>query len=207
MFNFPAAGTSVCKPNGCPASGGLPAGGPMFYNVLNGKFSQFSYGGLITRGALQGTQFGANGQPSQFDYGFGANGLPATPARNTTNAINGCSGGGYCVGGDLAGNQTGYAAMVARLVRGNAFARISYDLTPNIEIYANAIYSEVVTWDKPTQSFFKSDNPSIGCANPFLPTSMPTACPANNGQTAAYNSQFGFGAIAGTGSTYAPSPA
>src|SRR5258706_12657723 len=112
MFNFPAAGTSVCKPNGCPASGGLPAGGPMFYNVLNGKFSQFSYGGLITRGALQGTQFGANGQPSQFDYGFRANGLPPTPARNTTNAINGRSGRRQCLGCDPARHRTGLSAIV-----------------------------------------------------------------------------------------------
>ena len=201
-----------CQPNGCPANAtaGLPAGGPMWYNVNNGKFAQFSYGGLITRGALQGTQFGANGAPSQFDYGFGAGGLPATPARNTTNAINGCSSGGYCVGGDLAGNQTGYASIVARLVRGNTFARVSYDVTPDIEIYATGIYSEVVTWDKPTQSFFKSDNLHIGCDNPFLPGSIAQACLANNGQTAAYNSQFTTiaqpaGGIAGNaGSTYAP---
>ena len=120
-----------CQPNGCPG------GSPMFINGLNGKNVQWAYGGLITRGPLQGTQFGANGAPSQFDYGFGANGLPATPQRNAGNAnVNGCSSGGYCFGGDLAGNQTGYAAMVARLVRGNTFARVSYDLTDKIEIYA-----------------------------------------------------------------------
>ena len=68
----------------------------------------------------------------------------------------------------------------------------------------------MVTWDKPTQSFFKSDNLHIGCDNPFLPSSIAQACLANNGQTAAYNSQFTSipqpaGGIAGTGgSTYAP---
>src|SRR3569833_156194 len=49
-----------------------------------------------------------------------------------------------------------YNSIVARLVRGNAYARLSYDVTPDIEIYASAIYSAVVTWDKPTQSYFKS---------------------------------------------------
>jgi outer membrane cobalamin receptor len=172
--------TAQCQPNGCPG------GSPQWINVNNGKFAQFSYGGLITRGPLQGTQFGAGGTPSQFDYGYGFNGQPATPARNGTNAINGCSSGGYCVGGDTSGNQTGYGAAVARLVRGNLFGRLSYDITPDIEIYATGMYSEVVTWDKPTAYFFKSDNLSIGCDNPFLPASVAAACSANAGPGGAY---------------------
>src|SRR5258707_2959913 len=59
-----------CQPNGCPASGGLPAGGPMQYNVLNSKFSQFSYGGFVTRRPPQGTQFCGQGAASQLDYRF-----------------------------------------------------------------------------------------------------------------------------------------
>jgi outer membrane cobalamin receptor len=196
-----------CQPNGCPAANGVAAGGPMWYNVYNGKFSQFAYGGLITRGPLQGTQFGANGQPSQFNYGFGPTGTPAAATFGAGNGITNCSSGGYCVGGDLGGNQTGYASMVARLVRGNTYARVSYDITPDIEIYGNVIYSEVVTWDKPTQSFFKSDNLHIGCDNPFLPASVAQACLSNNGQTAAYNSQFTsiaqpVGGISGLGTTF-----
>jgi iron complex outermembrane receptor protein len=170
-----------CQPSGCPG------GSPMWINVLNGKFSQFSYGGLITRGPLQGTAFGAGGTPYQFNYGTGYNGLPAVPVRSgSSNAITNCSSGGYCVGGDLQGNQTGYASLVARLVRGNTYARVSYDLTPDIEIYATGIYSEVVTWDKPTQSFFKSDNLQIGCDNPFLPAGVAAACTANAGAGGAY---------------------
>jgi outer membrane cobalamin receptor len=165
--------TAQCQPNGCPG------GSPQWINVNNGKFAQFSYGGLITRGPLQGTQFGAGGVPSQFDYGYGFDGSPATPARNATNTINGCSSGGYCVGGDTSGNQTGYGAMVARLVRGNVFGRLSYDITPDIEVYGTVMYSEVVTWDKPTANFFKSDNLQIGCDNAFLPASIAQACAAN----------------------------
>jgi outer membrane receptor protein involved in Fe transport len=207
-----------CQPNGCPG------GSPMWINGNNGKNALWAYGGLITRGPLQGTQFGANGAPSQFDYGFGYNGLPATPARapaNTpnplfgqpgqaqflnptgTNAINNCSGGGYCFGGDLAGNQTGYGAMVARLVRGNAFARAAYDITPEIEIYGTVMYSEVVTWDKPTQSFFKSDNLPIGCDNPFLPTSIASACSASANGIAG---QAGAGAYAPSATDLANGP-
>jgi iron complex outermembrane receptor protein len=193
-----------CQPNGCPG------GGPMYVNVLNGANVEWAYGGLITRGPLQGTQFGAGGAPSRFNYGFGATGQPAVPLFNTSTPVpTGCSPGGYCQGGDLSGNQTGYASLVARLVRGNTYGRVSYDLTPDIEIYATGIYSEVVTWDKPTQSFFKSDNLHIGCDNPFLTTSIAQACLANNGQSAAYNSQFTSiqqpaGGIQSTGNAYAP---
>ena len=172
--------TAQCQPNGCPG------GSPMWTNVNNAKFALFSYGGLITRGPLQGTQFGANGATSQFNYGVGYNGLPATPARGTGNTITNCTTGGYCVGGDLSGNQTGDASLVARLVRGNTYGRVSYDLTPDIEIYATGIYSEVVTWDKPTQNFFKSDNLQIGCDNAFLPGSIAAACAANAGPGGAY---------------------
>ncbi|HWY65902.1 MAG TPA: Plug domain-containing protein, partial [Rhizomicrobium sp.] len=206
--------TAQCQPNGCPG------GSPQWINGLHGVNVLWAYGGLITRGPLQGTQFGANGVPSQFNYGYGYNGLPALPAKltgssSTVTAAGGpaCSSGGYCFGGDLSGAQGGYNSIVARLVRGNAYMRLSYDLTPDIELYGSAIFSEVVTWDKPTQSFFKSDNLQIGCDNPFLPTSVAQACLANNGQTAAYNSQFTSiaqpgGGISGVGNTaYAPSAA
>lgn len=189
-----------CQPNGCPG------GGPMWVNGLNGEYALFSQGGLITNGALQGTAFGAGGVPYQFNYGYGANGLPATPNRTAAGGIAGCSPGGYCLNGDTSGDQMGYASMVARLVRGDTYARLSYDLTPQIELYATGMYSESITWDKPTQSFYKAANLNIGCDNPFLPSGIAQACFQNNGQTAAYNSQFGYN-IAATGSTYAPTAA
>src|SRR4051812_21098015 len=64
-----------CQPNGCPG------GSPMWINGLNGKNVLWAYGGMITRGPLQGTQFGANGVPSQYNYGFGYNGQVALPAK------------------------------------------------------------------------------------------------------------------------------
>jgi outer membrane receptor protein involved in Fe transport len=203
-----------------PTATVCPGGSPMWVNGLHGVNVLWAYGGMITRGPLQGTQFGANGVPSQYNYGYGYNGQQALPARltgssATVTATGGaaCSSGGYCFGGDQSGAQGGYNSIVARLVRGNAYARLSYDVTPDIEVYASAIYSEVVTWDKPTQSFFKSDNLQIGCDNPFLPSSVAQACLANNGQTAGYNSQFTsiaqpVGGIAGNlSSAYAPSAA
>jgi len=192
-----------CQPNGCPG------GSPQWINVNQGVNVLWAYGGLITRGPLQGTQFGAGGVPSQFNYGFGYNGQPATPNRTAAGGTSNCSPGGYCYGGDLSGAQGPYNSIAARLVRGNTFVRGSYDLTPDIEIYATAMYSEVVTWDKPTESFFKSDNLHIGCDNPYLPAAVAQQCLANNGQSAAYNSQFTniaqpVGGIASIGNAYAP---
>jgi iron complex outermembrane recepter protein len=154
---------SQCQPNGCPG------GGPMWVNGLNGEYALFSRGGMITNGPLQGTAFGAGGTAYQFNYGYGANGLPATPNRTAAGGIAGCSPGGYCLNGDTSGDQMGYASMVARLERGDTFTRFSYDLTPNIELYSTIMYSEVVTWDKPTQDFYKAANLNIGCDNPYFP--------------------------------------
>src|SRR6202012_1847248 len=150
-----------CQPNGCPG------GGPMWVNGLNGEYALFSKGGMVTNGPLQGTAFGAGGTPYQFNYGYGPNRLPATPNRTAAGGIAGCSSGGYCLNGDTSGDQMGYASLVARLVRGDTYARVSYDLTPDIELYATAMYSESITWDKPTQSFYKAANLHIGCDNPF----------------------------------------
>ncbi|HZQ39572.1 MAG TPA: Plug domain-containing protein, partial [Rhizomicrobium sp.] len=98
--------TAQCQPNGCPG------GSPQWINGLGGVNVLWAYGGMITRGPLQGTQFGANGQPSQFNYGYGYNGQPALPAKLTGSSATvtasggpACSSGGYCYGGDLAGAQ------------------------------------------------------------------------------------------------------
>jgi hypothetical protein len=42
----------------------------------------------------------------------------------------------------------------------------------------------VVTWGKPTQSFFKSANLHIGCDNPYC-GGVAQACLANNGRARA----------------------
>ena len=182
---------------------------PMWMNVLNGKLAQWSTGGLITRGPLQGTAFGPNKSTYQFDYGtgFGVVGgvfqsLPAIPVQSgTSNTITNCSGGGYCVGGDTDGNQTGYAAVVARLVRGNFYTRLGYDLTPDIELYTTVMWSQVMTWGKPTEAAFKNDNLITGCDNPFLPSQVAATCFANNGQNATFNNTYGF--AGSTGNAYA----
>src|ERR1700744_6498709 len=198
-FQLQQFSTAQCQPHGCPG------GSPMWINGLNGSNAGAAYGGLITRGPLQGTQFGANGVASQLNYGYGYNGQPAKPLFLAgSSSVANCAPSGNCLGGDTGGNPSGGESMVDRLVRGNTFARISYDISPTVEIYATGMYSEVVTWNKPVQSFFKPDNLSIGCDNAFLPAGITQACLQNNGQSAAYNSRFGY-AIQSTGNAYVPS--
>ena len=164
-----------CQPNGCPG------GSPMWVNGLNGEYALFwAYGGLITRGPLQGTQFGAGGAPSQFNYGFGANGLPATPNRHrgrrhrravrpaaiASAAISPATRGlcirwwrAWCAATPMPGCPT-----ISR--------RISRSMPPRM-------YSEVVTWDKPTQSFYQ-----VGQSAYRLRQSLPAdrGCPGMSGQ-------------------------
>jgi outer membrane receptor protein involved in Fe transport len=185
---------AACQPNGCPGKA------PMWTNVLNGKLAQWSVGGLITNGPLQGTAFGEGKTTYQYNYGYGYGvvggvfqKLPASPTRpnGSGGAITNCPSN-YCEGGDTDANQTGYAAMTARLVRGNFYTRLGYDLTPDIELYTTVMWSQVMTWGKPTESFFKNANLLTGCDNPFLPSAVAATCFANNGRTAAFNSGYGY---------------
>ena len=113
--------------------------GPMWINVNQGVNVLWAYGGLITRGPLQGTQFGAGGVPSQFNYGFGYNGQPATAEPHRGRRHQQLFAWRLLLWRRSRPAPRGpYNSLVARLVRGNTFARASYDLTPDIEIYATA---------------------------------------------------------------------
>jgi len=200
-----------CTPGNASANACATSGAPMWMNVNNGYLAQWTTGGLITRGPLQGTAFGPNGTTYQFNYGYGFGvvggvfqQLPAVPVKTNigSGAITNCSGGGYCFGGDATGNQTGYGALVARLVRGNAYTRVGFDLTPDISIYMTGMWSEVFTWDKPTQSFFKNDNLQLGCDNPFLPASVTAVCYQQNGQNGAFNAGYGQPGSVGNAYTF-----
>jgi len=159
-----------------------PAGMPQYYDVYNAKDYQFSTGGLVTNGPLQGTAFGKNGVPYTFNYGVGpANGLAATPSGLASGAVNNCFGS-FCVGGDTSAAEGGYGSMVTRLARGNFFGRVDYELTPDINLYATAIESEEYTTNKPTFGFYKNANLNIGCDNAFLPVSIAALCATDAAQ-------------------------
>src|SRR5687767_8433113 len=67
-------------------------GRPQYLVINNAQQMQYSGYGLITSGPLQGTAFGPNGQPYQFQYG--SNGTPRGDGQ-VTNCVS-----PFCVGGD-----------------------------------------------------------------------------------------------------------
>ena len=80
-----------------------------------------TYGGLITGGPLKGTEFGPGGVPRQFDYG------------NVT-------GTSFQSGGDGASATTGLSPQQRRA---NVFAYLEGDVTDNLTVFAEGLYSDV----------------------------------------------------------------
>lgn len=84
--------------------------------------SAATYGGIITSGPLKGTAFGPGGTPYQFRYGFVA--------------------GVYMSGGDWqTSDVTAAYSLDPKHTHQNIFTRVAYDLSDNINVYAQ------VAWD------------------------------------------------------------
>ena len=147
-------------------------GKPQMYYIEQAQQFQYAKHGLITSGPLQGTAFGPNGQPFQFQYG--SNGVP-TGTGAVTNCIT-----PFCVGGDLSGNVANGTTLAMPLDRTVAYTRIGYDLDDNNEIYFTANAARVASINTPNPGAAKNANLTIQCDNVFLPQSIKTACANNN---------------------------
>lgn len=152
-----------------------PAGQPQYFNTANGQQNQLGRYGLINSGPLMGTAFGPNGTVYNFNYGTGtagvniANGLGGTqlgvPAKNgsasTPGTVNNCIVA-FCVGGEN-DSQTGSGVTLATpLTRGNVYTRLSYDITPNAEVYLTYNWSQVGTSNIPNPDEWLGALPGIG---------------------------------------------
>ncbi len=149
-------------------------GKPQYIYIQQAQQYQYAKYGLITSGPLQGTAFGAGGQPYQFQYG--SNGVP-TGTGAVTNCIS-----SFCVGGDLSGAVGEGTTYVPRLSRTVAYTRMGYDINDNTELYVSANFAKVMSMNIPNVGAAKNANLTIQCSNPFVPASIQTAC-ANNGIT------------------------
>ncbi len=97
-----------------------PTNGQPEYVTRNNAFlSAATHGGLITYGPLRGTAFGEGGVPYQFQFGEGV-------LRDL-----------FMAGGDYLETRTADAySLLPSQERKNAFARVSYDVTDNINVFA-----------------------------------------------------------------------
>lgn len=147
-------------------------GKPQYTFIENAQQFQYAKYGLITNGPLQGTAFGKDGVPFQFQYGSG--GVPTG-----TGAVTGCVTP-FCVGGDLSGTVGGGTTLGMNMTRQVAYTRGSYELSDDHELFFTLNYAKVDSLFTPNPGAAKNANLTIQCSNPFLPASIVTACAANN---------------------------
>ena len=145
---------------------------PQYRVIEQAQQYQYAKYGLITSGPLQGTAFGAGGVPYQFQYG--SNGQPTG-----TGAVTGCVNP-FCIGGDLSGSVGSGTNLAMNFKRQVAYTRMSYDLTPDHQLYFTANYGKVDSRFSPNPGAAKNANLTIQCSNPFLPASIVDACARNN---------------------------
>lgn len=147
---------------------GTPPGTPEYTVANNVVDFQVAPGGIITAGPLKGTTFGPGGQPLPYVYGN----PQITP---------------FMVGGDQSSEMgSTHSGLDAALTRGSIYGRVSYDLAPNLTIYASGLYAVTHTFVTSIANQYKTANLTIQCGNAaggpnaYLPASINAACVANN---------------------------
>ncbi|WP_189486265.1 TonB-dependent receptor plug domain-containing protein [Asticcacaulis endophyticus] len=133
------------------------AAGQPFYIVSDGiGLSSLTPGGLITAGPLRGTYFGEGGSVNQLTYG--------------------ASSGQWMLGGDWqypTSGMIGTNSLVAGDDRDSLFTRLSYEVTPYLNVFAQASYAKyegLSYYIQPTTT-----GVTIRSDNAYLPASVRTA--------------------------------
>jgi len=136
-----------------------PAGSPQYLYRQNVSVFQFTQGGIITAGPLKGITFGNGGAVSNFNYG-------------TTI-------GTYMIGGEK--NQIGdlHSGLDPAEKRGSFYGRVSYDVSPNATFYADFMYGMEHNRTLSVANEYQAANLTMNCSNPFLPSSVASACTTN----------------------------
>ena len=111
---------AACAPGSCQ---------PFYISSNHVGMSTISAGGLITSGPLKGTAFGVGGVPYQFNYGS----VFSAPLM---------------IGGDWFQGQTApyYSSLDNRSDRQAGFARVAYDVTDNVNVYAQTSWNHAYTF-------------------------------------------------------------
>lgn len=132
------------------------AGAPTFIRGNGIGISAYTPGGLIVSGPLQGTYFGEGGAVSELNYGAVA--------------------GQWMQGGDWEYTNSGMVgtnSLLADDERESAFGRVSYQLTPSLEVFGQASYAGYRGYShyiNPT-----SRNVTIYADNAYLPDEIAQA--------------------------------
>jgi len=165
-----AAGVITANPTVCLGSSavGCGVGQPQYFFGAQAQAGSYPYG-QITSGSKAGTAIGNAGQIFQFQ-------LAGACARQLQN-----SGGGGKTPGSFNGTCFGTAAqpgdqtqsfastLVMPITRGDIYQRISYDLSPNMEVYATLNLAESRSETVPSNAGNGAAR-SVNCDNAYLPS-------------------------------------
>ncbi len=101
---------------------------PFYISSNHVGMANTAAGGLITSGTLKGTAFGPGGVPYQFNYGS----VYSAPEM---------------IGGDWAQQNTApiYVSLDNKESRQSAFLRVAYDVSDNVNVYAQASWNHAFT--------------------------------------------------------------
>ena len=160
-------GRTLYRQSGTSSYGSTaPAGQPLnYYGPLIQGTQQAAYG-LITSGPYSGTTFDANGKAAKYDYA----GNCFVPAAG--GAVQGTVGSN-CFGtaadpGDQNDTHEFTQGLYDPLTRGDLYARVSYDLSPNAEVYATMNYGVSRTENVPAQGNSSKSGITVRCDNAYL---------------------------------------
>jgi outer membrane receptor protein involved in Fe transport len=134
----------------------------------NAGLANATPGGLIVSGPLKGTYFGPGGVPAQFNYG------PIIGAP-------------FMQGGDAAMTMmTDYLTLDQRIARNGVFLRTSYDISDNVEFFAQWQWGHARSKGLALKQF-NIGNLIIRADNAFIPASVAQRIAALNAATPSAN--------------------
>jgi len=120
------------------------------------SLSNATHGGIIVSGPLKGIAFGEGGTPYAFNYG--------TLTRDP-----------WMQGGDWESTEIRHdrsGTLEPQNIRHNAFLRASYDVTDDVNVYAQAAWGDNKTYTATWPPFQAGNGATILSGNPFIPASV-----------------------------------
>jgi outer membrane receptor protein involved in Fe transport len=143
-----------------------PAGQPRsFYTSLTQGTQTAAYGLIQAGGPLAFSSPDANGKLSKYDL---AGNCFVTPAGALSGALNGTCIGSASNPGDLNDSKSFTQGLYDPLTRGNLYARMSYDLTPDTEVFATLTYGIARAENIPAQGNSSKSGMNLHCDNAYL---------------------------------------
>jgi outer membrane receptor protein involved in Fe transport len=143
----------------------VPAGMPQTIYAPLAQGTQTAAYGLISSGPYTGTTFDTNNKAIPYQY---AGNCGVSGSNSLVGAV-----GSTCFGtpsnpGDQADSHEFTQGLYDPLSRGDLYTRISYDLSPDAEVYATLNFGQVRTENTPAQGNSDKSGEPIRCDNAYL---------------------------------------